>query len=121
MEAARKLRQGQIEQSVFIAEDETALFFVRLPILATHKSGRFHALGLAQNGIARFIGLIADDDGGIFLDDACFFTRNGGEPTGIWLLYGPSVDQVFRGVAAKRTSDIADLVMKKFYRQFSRL
>ena len=49
------------------------------------------------------------------------FTRNGGEPTGIWLLYGPSVDQVFRGVAAKRTNDIADLVMKKFYRQFSRL
>lgn len=39
----------------------------------------------------------------------------------IWLLYGPSVDQVFRGVADARVDDLADMVTKKFLRQFARL
>jgi hypothetical protein len=39
----------------------------------------------------------------------------------VWLLYGPSVDQVFRGVADDRADDIAEIVSEKFYRQFGRL
>ena len=50
-----------------------------MPILTTYESGCLHALGLANDRSTRFIGLIADDDGGIFLDDACFFARNGGQ------------------------------------------
>lgn len=40
---------------------------------------------------------------------------------GLYLLYGPSVDQVFRSVAADRAGDIADLVTDEFLRQFVRL
>lgn len=49
------------------------------------------------------------------------FTQNNGQPTGIWLLYGPSVDQVFEGVAVDRADDIVDIVTRKFLRQFARL
>ena len=48
-------------------------------------------------------------------------TTNGGQPGGIWLLYAPSVDQVFRGVAVDRSDDIADILTRKFFRQFARL
>lgn len=40
---------------------------------------------------------------------------------GLFLLYGPSVDQVLRGVATDRADDILDLVSNKFLRQFGRL
>jgi hypothetical protein len=40
---------------------------------------------------------------------------------GLWLLYGPSVDQVFRGVATDRADDLAEMVYTKFLRQFTRL
>lgn len=39
----------------------------------------------------------------------------------VFLLYGPSVDQVFRGVAEDRAPDIANLVERNFLRQFARL
>lgn len=39
----------------------------------------------------------------------------------VYLLYGPSVDQVFRGVAEDRAGDISDMVSKQFLRQFDRL
>lgn len=39
----------------------------------------------------------------------------------VWLLYGPSVDQVLRGVADDRVDDILDIVAQKFLRQFGRL
>lgn len=39
----------------------------------------------------------------------------------VWLLYGPSVDQVFSTVADDRAGDIADIVTNKFLRQFARL
>lgn len=39
----------------------------------------------------------------------------------LWLLYGPSVDQVFRGVAAGRVDDIGKIVTRNFLRQFARL
>lgn len=39
----------------------------------------------------------------------------------VYLLYGPSVDQVFRGVAEDRSADISKLVSKQFLRQFDRL
>lgn len=39
----------------------------------------------------------------------------------VYLLYGPSVDQVFRGVADDRADDIIDIVGQKFLRQFGRL
>lgn len=39
----------------------------------------------------------------------------------VWLLYGPSVDQVFRGVANDRIDDISEMISGKFYRQFGRL
>lgn len=44
-----------------------------------------------------------------------------GSKSTLWLLYGPSVDQVFRGVAEQRSDDIAELVYNKFLRQFGRL
>lgn len=40
---------------------------------------------------------------------------------GLYLLYGPSVDQVFRSVAVDRAGEIADLVADEFLRQFVRL
>jgi hypothetical protein len=39
----------------------------------------------------------------------------------VFLLYGPSVDQVFRGVAEDLSDDIGALVETEFYRQFQRL
>lgn len=39
----------------------------------------------------------------------------------VYLLYGPSVDQVFRGVADDRAPDIANMVSRQFLRQFARL
>lgn len=36
----------------------------------------------------------------------------------VYLLYGPSVDQVFRGVAEDRAGDISNMVTKQFFRQF---
>ena len=39
----------------------------------------------------------------------------------LYLLYGPSVDQVFRGVAEDRSGEILDMVGRQFLRQFSRL
>ena len=40
---------------------------------------------------------------------------------GLYLLYGPSVDQVFQGVAADVVEDVADIMEDEFYRQFQRL
>lgn len=40
---------------------------------------------------------------------------------GLYLLYGPSVDQVFRGVASERAGEIGDYVAEEFLRQFIRL
>jgi len=39
----------------------------------------------------------------------------------VYLLYGPSVDQVFRGVAADQAPEIARMVEVEFFRQFDRL
>lgn len=39
----------------------------------------------------------------------------------VWLMYGPSVDQVFRGVADDRAAEIGAMVSKQFIRQFTRL
>lgn len=39
----------------------------------------------------------------------------------VYLLYGPSVDQVLRGVAEDRGEEIADIVGRNFLRQFGRL
>lgn len=48
-------------------------------------------------------------------------TRNGGKETGVWLLYGPSVDQVLKGVATDVGQDVAGLLERNFLRQFTRL
>ena len=45
----------------------------------------------------------------------------GPEEGGVALLYGPSVDQVFRDVADQIADPIANLVSAEFYRQFARL
>lgn len=42
-------------------------------------------------------------------------------PGSVALLYGPSVDQVFRSVAAEIASDIGGMVAAEFFRQFQRL
>lgn len=39
----------------------------------------------------------------------------------VFLLYGPSVDQVFQGVAEDRTDDLGDMIERQFYRQIDRL
>lgn len=39
----------------------------------------------------------------------------------LFLLYGPSVDQVFKGVADDRSPEIAEMVSRQFIRQFGRL
>lgn len=39
----------------------------------------------------------------------------------LYLLYGPSVDQVFREVASEHTEPVLDLVESEFFRQFARL
>lgn len=40
---------------------------------------------------------------------------------GLYLLYGPSVDQVFRSVSAEKSPLVADLLSEEFFRQFVRL
>lgn len=40
---------------------------------------------------------------------------------GVVLLYGPSVDQVFRGVASDIQPEVADAAVTEFFRQFARL
>jgi hypothetical protein len=40
---------------------------------------------------------------------------------GVYLLYGPSVDQVFKGVAADIVDDVSDHLEEQFIRQFERL
>jgi hypothetical protein len=40
---------------------------------------------------------------------------------GVWLLYGPSVDQVFQGVAADIVAEVGDIAASEFIRQFQRL
>lgn len=40
---------------------------------------------------------------------------------GVYLLYGPSVDQVFKAVAADSLPAIGDLLSVEFFRQFARL
>lgn len=42
-------------------------------------------------------------------------------PGKVALLYGPSVDQVFAGVAVEVTPQLGDMVAGEFYRQFERL
>lgn len=49
------------------------------------------------------------------------FTVNGGQPTGVWLLYGPSVNQVLNGVATDNQETLMDMIESRFYRQFGRL
>jgi hypothetical protein len=44
-----------------------------------------------------------------------------GEKSTLWLLYGPSVEQVFRGVAEDRIEDLSEMVANQFRRQFTRL
>ena len=39
----------------------------------------------------------------------------------VYLLYGPSVDQVFQTVAEESLPEIGNMVSKEFYRQFTRL
>lgn len=39
----------------------------------------------------------------------------------LWLLYGPSVDQVLRGVAEDNIDNLTEMISSKFYRQFGRL
>lgn len=48
-------------------------------------------------------------------------TRGGGRETGAWLLYGPSVDQVLRGVSDDVQPDILGMLDRNFFRQFTRL
>lgn len=48
-------------------------------------------------------------------------TRGGGKETGAWLLYGPSVDQVMKGVAGEVQTDIGEMLSRNFLRQLSRL
>lgn len=39
----------------------------------------------------------------------------------LYLLYGPSVDQVFRTVAMDRAPDVVSMVQSEFYRQFNQI
>lgn len=48
-------------------------------------------------------------------------THGGGKSTGAWLFYGPSVDQVMKGVIPEVSDEIQNVLVKNFYRQFSRL
>lgn len=40
---------------------------------------------------------------------------------GVWLLYGPSVDQVFRGTIVDKLPEVGQALSKEFFRQFARL
>lgn len=48
-------------------------------------------------------------------------TRGGGKFTGAWLLYGPSVDQVMKGVADDVQGDVLTMLNSNWLRQISRL
>lgn len=48
-------------------------------------------------------------------------TRRGGQPQDVWLLYGPSVDQVLQGVSGDVAPDIETRLAESFFRQLSRL
>lgn len=48
-------------------------------------------------------------------------TRNKGQPQDVWLLYGPSVDQVVTGIAGERAPQVADKLRAEFFRQFDRV
>lgn len=48
-------------------------------------------------------------------------TRGGGKATGAWLLYGPSVDQVLKGVAGDAGQELTEMLERNFLRQFTRL
>jgi len=39
----------------------------------------------------------------------------------VYLLYGPSVDQVFKTVAAESLPELGDMISREFFRQFARL
>ena len=41
--------------------------------------------------------------------------------SGLYLLYGPSVDQIFRTVAGDVAPELADVLLEEFMRQFARL
>lgn len=49
------------------------------------------------------------------------FPRRDGSPSGVWLLYGPSVNQVFNTVAAEISPEISSALADEFSRQFLRL
>lgn len=48
-------------------------------------------------------------------------TRQGGQGQSVWLLYGPSVDQVMRGVSSDVQDDVMSMLDRNFSRQISRL
>lgn len=48
-------------------------------------------------------------------------TRGGGKGEGAWLLYGPSVDQVMKGVVTETTEEIQDSLNRNFFRHITRL
>lgn len=48
-------------------------------------------------------------------------TRRGGQAQNVWLLYGPSVDQVMQGVIPDVSDEISDMISKNFLRQFNRV
>lgn len=48
-------------------------------------------------------------------------TRFGGKPQDVWLLYGPSVDQVLKGVIPDVSPQIQDMLSRNWLRHFSRL
>ena len=48
-------------------------------------------------------------------------TRGGGQETGAWLLYGPSVDQVLGNVKGDVQDDILEMLSKNWIRHFERL
>ncbi len=48
-------------------------------------------------------------------------TRKGGQGQSVWLLYGPSVDQIMRGVSGEVQDDVMSMLDRNFSRQISRL
>lgn len=49
------------------------------------------------------------------------FKRRDGTPSGVWLLYGPSVNQVFESVASEVSPEIVSALQDEFTRQWLRL
>lgn len=48
-------------------------------------------------------------------------TRRGGQEQNVWLLYGPSVDQVLQGVSSDVAPEIGEGLSRGFFRQLTRL